>query len=170
MAYKSKYVYVDCTLEWAKLREEDRDMGPEDGSDMAKNFEDKQGVYVVNCYIDEGTRVKMIKDGIPDKGLQAQLFKTDKEGRVYYKATSPHFNPKFVDQETGEQGVIIGPPEVFDGEGDALTPWDWKSKGLIGNGTKAIVKFSVWDGKITTLQAIKVTDHVVYEREEVGAF
>ena len=49
-----KKVYVNCELEWAKLRPEDRDMGPQDGSDMAKNFDDKKGVYVVNCLVDDG--------------------------------------------------------------------------------------------------------------------
>ena len=36
-----KKVYVECELEWTKLREEDRDMGPRDGSDMANNFDAK---------------------------------------------------------------------------------------------------------------------------------
>ena len=48
-----KKVYVECELEWTKLREEDRDMGPNDGSDMANNFNAKQGIYVVNCIIDD---------------------------------------------------------------------------------------------------------------------
>ena len=158
-----KKVYVECELEWTKLREEDRDMGPRDGSDMANNFDAKQGVYVVNCVIDDETKNKMVADGIPNKGLQAQLFKTSKEGKAFYKATRPHFNPKFRNQETGEQGVTVGPPAMFKKSGDGFVPWNWEEDGLIGNGSKAIVKLDVWDGKITTLEKVAVVDHVVYE-------
>ena len=165
-----KKVYVDCELEWTKLRPEDRDMGPNDGSDMAKNFDAKKGIYVVNCIIDESTKSKMVADGIPNKGLQAQLFKTNKEGKQFYKATRPHFNPKFKNQDTGEQGVEMGPPvmlKMVDGE---YLPWDWDSDGLIGNGTKATVKFDVWDNKITTLEKVCVTEHVAYEASEEAVF
>jgi hypothetical protein len=158
-----KTVVVECEIEWAKLREEDRDMGPNDGSDMALNMEAKQGVYVVNLLLTEESKAKMISDGVPNKGLQAQLFKTNKEGRMFYKATRPHFNPKFRNQETGEMGVTVGPPALFAKEGENYVPWDWDKYGLIGNGSKAIVKLDVWDGKITTLEKVAVTDHVVYE-------
>ena len=153
-----KKVYVECEVEWAKLRPEDRDMGPKDGSDLAKNFEDKQGIYVMNCLIDDDTKSKMVADGIPNKGLQAQLFKTNKEGRNFYKATRPHFNPKFKNQETGEQGVEVGPPEVLKIVVDEYVPWDWETDGLIWNGSKATVKFDVWDGKITTMEKVLVTE------------
>ena len=137
---------------------------------MAKNFDAKKGIYVVNCIIDDDTKSKMVADGIPNKGLQAQLFKTNKEGKQFYKATRPHFNPKFKNQDTGEQGVEMGPPtmlKMVDGE---YLPWDWDSDGLIGNGTKATVKFDVWDGKITTLEKVCVTEHVAYEASEEAVF
>ena len=153
-----KKVYVNCELEWAKLRPEDRDMGPQDGSDMAKNFDDKKGVYVVNCLVDDEAKSKMVSDGIPNKGLQAQLFKVNKEGRQFYKATRPHFNPKFKNQETGEQGVEVGPPEVLKMVDEHYVPWDWSEDGLIWNGSKATLKFDVWDGKITTLEKVLVTE------------
>ena len=71
-----KKVYVECELEWTKLREEDRDMGSNlmEGSDQRNNIEAKQGLYVVNCVIDDAAKNKMVADGIPNKGLQAQLF------------------------------------------------------------------------------------------------
>ena len=166
-----KKVYVECELEWTKLREEDRDMGPRDGSDMANNFDAKQGIYVVNCVIDEATKSKMVADGIPNKGLQAQLFKTSKEGKDFYKATRPHFNPKFRNQETGEQGVVTGAPAVLKMVDGEYTNWDWEEDGLIGNGSKATVKFDVWDGKITTMEKVLVTDHLKYEADnDEGGF
>ncbi len=161
-----KTVVVECEIEWAKLREEDRDMGPNDGSDMALNMQAKQGVYVVNLMLDEDTKDKMISDGVPNKGLQAQLFKTNKEGRMFYKATRPHFNPKFKNRQTGEQGVVVGPPAMFKKVGkDDHVAWDWEKDGVLGNGTKVIAKLDVWDGKITQLEKISVVDHVVFEPE-----
>ena len=166
-----KKVYVECELEWTKLREEDRDMGPRDGSDMANNFDAKQGIYVVNCVIDDATKNKMVADGIPNKGLQAQLFKTSKEGKAFYKATRPHFNPKFRNQETGEQGVVTGAPAVLKMVDGEYVNWDWDADGLIGNGSKATVKFDVWDGKITTMEKVLVTDHLKYEADnDEGGF
>ncbi len=166
-----KKVYVECELEWTKLREEDRDMGPRDGSDMANNFDAKQGIYVVNCVIDDTAKNKMVADGIPNKGLQAQLFKTSKEGKAFYKATRPHFNPKFRNKDTGEQGVVMGAPAVLKQVDGQYVNWDWDSDGLIGNGSKATVKFDVWDGKITTMEKVLVTDHLKYEaNNEEGGF
>ena len=166
-----KKVYVECELEWTKLREEDRDMGPRDGSDMANNFDAKQGIYVVNCVIDDETKNKMVADGIPNKGLQAQLFKTSKEGKSFYKATRPHFNPKFRNQETGEQGVVTGAPAVLKMVDGEYVNWDWDADGLIGNGSKATVKFDVWDGKITTMEKVLVTEHLKYEaNSDEGGF
>ena len=166
-----KKVYVECELEWTKLREDDRDMGPRDGSDMANNFDAKQGIYVVNCVIDEATKSKMVADGIPNKGLQAQLFKTSKEGKAFYKATRPHFNPKFRNQETGEQGVVTGAPAVLKMVDGEYINWDWEADGLIGNGSKATVKFDVWDGKITTMEKVLVTEHLKYEaNNDEGGF
>ena len=158
-----KTVQLECEIEWAKLRPEDRDMGPNDGSDLANTINAKQGVYVVNLMLTEESEAKMVSDGVPNKGLQAQLFKINKEGRMFYKATRPHFNPKFRNQETGEQGVEVGPPAMFKREGEGYVPWNWEEDGLIGNGSKAIVKLDVWDGKITTLEKVAVVDHVVYE-------
>lgn len=161
---KNKKVYVPCTLQWAKLREEDRDLGKnlQDG-DQKRKIEADQGHYLVNCYITPLAKGQMIKDGIPNKGMQGMLFKTDVDGNEFYKAKRPHFNGKLYNQETGEPGVFMGPPKIVveDAEGNNRV-WDWEVDGLLGNGTKAIVKFDVWDGKIITLEAVKVVEHVEY--------
>ena len=113
----------------------------------------------------------MVADGIPNKGLQAQLFKTSKEGKAFYKATRPHFNPKFRNQETGEQGVVTGAPAVLKMVDGEYINWDWEADGLIGNGSKATVKFDVWDGKITTMEKVLVTEHLKYEaNNDEGGF
>lgn len=166
-----KKVYFEATLQWAKLREEDRDFGknlPED-SDQRKKIEAEDGHYIVNCYITPQVKKQMIADGVPNKNMQAQLFKEDDEGNLFYKAKRPHFNTKLTDRETGERGVVMGAPKIV--KEDGSTPWDWEEDGLIGNGTKAIVKLDVWDGKIVTLEAIKITEHVPFVAEAPeGAF
>jgi hypothetical protein len=160
-----KKVFVKCTLNWARLMESNRDMGPKDGSDVAEKIDSVQGFYTADCIIDEDTKEKMIKDGIPNKGLQAQLFKKNADGDMFYKAKRGHFNPKFRD-ENGNPGVVMGPPKVLKKTDNGYEAWDWETDGLIGNGTEAEVKFDVWDGKITTLEAVCVTKLVQYVPEE----
>jgi hypothetical protein len=166
-ANKNKKVYVPCKLAWAKLREVDRDTGKNlpDG-DMKRKIEADQGHYLVNCLIDTDTKAAMIRDGIPSKGMQGMLFKTDADGNLFYKAKRPHYNSKLYD-EHGNQGVIMGPPKIVveDAEGNNRL-WDWDEDGLLGNETEAVVKFDVWDGKIITLEAVKVTKHVEYIPED----
>ena len=142
-----------------------------EGSDQRNNIEAKQGLYGVNCVIDDAAKSKMIADGIPNKGLQAQLFKVSKEGKDFYKATRPHLNPKFYDKNTGKQGVVMGAPAVLKMVDGEYINWDWEADGLIGNGSKATVKFDVWDNKITTMEKVLVTDHLKYEaNNEEGGF
>lgn len=162
----AKKVYVPCKLFWAKLKPENRDMGKNlpEGSDQRNKIEAEQGHYLVNCVIDRETKAQMIKDGIPNKGMQGQLFKEESDGTMFYKAKRPHFNPRMKDQVTNESGIEMGPPKVVkEAEDGELVLWDWETDGLIGNGTDAIVKFDVWDGKIITLEAIKIINHVPYE-------
>ena len=105
-----KKVYVECPVNWAKLREEDRDMGKnmQEGSDARNKIDEVQGRYTVQLMLDKDTKKKMVSDGVPNKGMQAQLFKEDQEGTEYFSARRGHFNPKFKDQNTGEMGVVMG--------------------------------------------------------------
>lgn len=161
-----KKVYVNCKLFWAKLRDVDRDLGKNlpDG-DIKKRIVEEDGHYLVNCVIDAETKKKMVADGIPAKGMQAQLFKTDNDGQMFYKAKRPRQNPKLKDRETGET-LVLGPPTVIKEVDGNNVEWDFEEDGLIGNGSEAIVKFDVWDGKITTLEAIKIVNHVKYEADK----
>ena len=168
-----KKVYVECPVNWAKLREEDRDMGKnmQEGSDARLKIDEVQGRYTVQLMLDKDTKKKMVSDGVPNKGMQAQLFKEDQEGTEYFSARRGHFNPKFKDQNTGEYGVIMGPPRVLKEDADGvLVDWDFEADGLIGNGSKVVAKLDVWDGKLTTLEAVKVVEHVPYEASDGSAF
>jgi len=177
-----KKVYVECKFKWPKVREEDRDMGQDDGSEASEKIKSTQGQYIVHLYIDKEAKEKMIADGVPNTGLQANLFKEDDEGKDYFKATRPHFNPRFTNKETGEKGVIMGPPKVYKGdtgEDGKPLPWDYEQDGLWGNWSKGVAKLDVWSsnkpkmkGKdITTLEALLITDPIPYEdSQDDGGF
>jgi|TARA_R110002072_G_scaffold247710_1_gene406895 hypothetical protein len=163
-----KKVYVECSVNWAKLQESDRDMGKNmpEGSDARAKIEEVQGRYTVQLMLDEDSKKKMVEDGVPNKGMQAQLFKEDQDGNEYFSARKGHFNPKFKDEVTGEYGVTMGPPRVRKtNEDGVIVPWDFNEDGLIGNGSRVIALLDVWDGKLTTLEAIKVVEHVAYEAD-----
>jgi len=162
---KTRYVYVDGKAFYAKLKPENRDTGANlpEGSDQRNKIEEVQGYYVMNLQVTPEAKKKAIADGIPNKGMTGQLWKEDEEGNPYYKAKRAHFNPKFTDRETGEQGVVMGPPDVLLVQDGKNVPFD----GLIGNESDVTVKFSVWDEKKVEMLAVRINDLVEYESEGV---
>jgi len=158
-------VYVEGTAQYARVFDGDQDLGknlPED-SDQRIKLESIQGQYVMNLFLTPEAKKKAIADGIPNKGMVGQLWKEDDEGNTYYKCTRKHFNPKFTDRDTGEQGVVMGPPVIVKDTPEGVKPWDKDADGLIGNDSKVVVKFNVWDGKIAEMMAVKIVEHVKYE-------
>jgi len=162
------FVYVEGTVQFAKVFEGQQDLGANlpEGSDQRNKLESIQGQFVMNLFMDKDTKKKAVADGIPTKGMTGQLWKEDDEGNIYYKCTRKHFNPKFTDRDTGEQGVIMGPPKVLMQEEDGgVRAWDKTTDGAIGNGSTVVVKFNVWQDKICEMEAIKVVEHVKWEPE-----
>jgi hypothetical protein len=148
---------------WAKLSEEDRDMGPKDGSETDEKITLKQGQYCVDLMLTPEKKAEMISAGIPTKGLVGNNFRKNKNGEEFYSAKAPHFNPFFKDQDTGEQGVLVGPPKlwhVVDGE---VVPWVIAEDGKLGNNTVVTAKINVWQKKIVQLIGLMITEHVPYE-------
>jgi hypothetical protein len=163
MAKTTYFEIKDVAVEWVKVREEDRDMGPQDGSDVATKIDAVQGRYTLNIILTD-EQDKELRTMVPTSGMSAQLFKTDKDGRKIYVIRREHFNPKFVKEGEPESG-IVGPPEVFKLVDGAAVAWDFEEDGLIGNGSICSIKGSNWDNKKVTLQKILVTDLVVFEPE-----
>jgi len=158
-------VYIEGTAQYARVFEGDQDLGKNlpEGSDQRNKLESIKGQYVINLFVTKEAKKKAIADGIPNKGMTAQLWKEDAEGNLYYKCTRKHFNPKFTDKTTGEQGVVMGPPVIVKDTPEGVKPWDKDTDGLIGNGSTVVVKFNVWEDKIAEMMAIKVVEHVPYE-------
>ena len=119
--------------------------------------------------------------GVPVDNMMGNLVKRNSETKeVRYKVTRPHFEPTMPNKDTGEQGVVFGPPKVVkfvkDENGDVVydnngkrkvEPWD--EDVLIGNGSDITVKINVWKGdKATKIRwdAVRVDNLVEYERPE----
>lgn len=158
---KTQYVYMTGKASFARLREDNRDTGTNlpEGSDQRNKMEEVKGYYTINLYVDRETKKKAIADGIPGKGMSAQLWKEDEEGNIYYKARRAHFNPKFTDRETGEQGVVLGAPKVVLKTENGLEPFT----GNIGNDSEVTLKLSVWNDTKVELQACRIDNLVEWE-------
>jgi len=163
-------IYVTGTAQFAKVFEGQQDLGANlpEGSDQRNKLESCKGQFVMNLFMDKDTKKKAIADGIPTKGMTGQLWKETDDGEIYYKCTRKNFNTKFTDKVTGEQGVLMGPPKVFMQEDNGIREWNLETDGAIGNGSEVVVKFNVWQDKISEMEAIKVVNHVKYEPEEGG--
>lgn len=162
MGYK---VDFNCKINWAQLREEKRDMGPGDGSDVDKKIKEHEGYYKAELVMDDQTKEFLLSKGVSNKGMHANNWGTDEEGNITFKVKRPHINPKLKD-EAGNP-IYMGPPKVLYDNGDGTNrPWDWEKDGLIGNGSEVKVRLDVYakNGRnINTLELVKVTDLVVFE-------
>jgi len=160
-------VYMEGTAKYARIFEGQEDLGTnlEVGSDQRNKLESVKGHFVMNLMMTEEAKKKAIADGIPTKGMVGQYWKEDQDGNIFYKCVRKNFNPKFVDKETGEPGVLMGPPVVVKQADDGVEPWDREADGAIGDGSTVVVKMNVWDGKISEMLAVKVVEHVEYVPE-----
>lgn len=160
----TKKIKLVGTAMWARLREDNRDVG---GGNTPKNIQDKLdkvgGNYLLDLYFDDTiTRKDLIKAGIPHTGMLGQLIKEDDEGNLFYKCKREH---RRISSRDGKEH-IFGPPKVLNSDDE---DWDWQTDGLIGNGSRVEVTMNRWDGDTITLismESVKVLDHVPYEMPE----
>lgn len=162
----TKIVYMHGELAFPKLYEDNRDM-PEDTDNKAvkKKLEESDGAYTVDLYFDHDKKQEYVEAGLPTEGLQGKLWK-EKDGKPYYRVRRRHFNPK---ANQGE-GEILGPPKILvtDPETGDRREHDRDVDGYIGNGSKAIVKISVWNESIIEIQAVSILDLNVYNPDQMG--
>jgi hypothetical protein len=161
------HIYMQGKAQYAKVLEGQEDTGKNlvEGSDQHNKLLLTKGQFVMNLLMTQEAKDKAIADGIPDSGLVGQLWKKT-NGQIYYKCTRKNFNPKFVNKDTGEQGVLMGPPTVLlDVEGENI-PWDFEEMGYIGDGSDVVVKMNVWEGKLSEMLAVKVINHIKWVPED----
>lgn len=171
---KTNYHYVDAQLRYAKVFYDNRDMG-RPGTDV--DYTDIDGQYQVEVLVSQAQKDEMIAQGIPEISMGYPQFKKEGEDLFAYRLKRPH-KSKSLKEDDGTP-VVFGPPIVFDYKkaeaaakdkggklSDHITPWDMKTDGLIGNGSKAYVTYTVYkNGKkrIIKLEKIGIYDHVKYE-------
>lgn len=177
---KTKWIVLDTTLYYARVFEANRD--------KADMHSESDGVTSVSLILTAEQVQDLMDMGIPKSALGYDTFKKrDFAGDdLVYTAKRPWVH-KYLKEDDGTP-VQMGEPEIFDYKA-ALERWNtagatgslrdhivqWTiDDGLLGNGTKAKVKLSVYNGKnkagkatnVTTLESIAITDLVVYESSD----
>ena len=135
----STQIDIKGTIEWAKVFESNRD--------QAEWNADTNGEYKVTVTTDKKTADA--EESRKPKKIE------EVDGGCVSTVSRPH---------TGAEDWMGGEPVVADIAGKA---WDLEDNGLIGNGSKGIVKVEVYRTKKglvgTRLMGLQVLDHVVYE-------
>lgn len=170
----------DCKLQYARVFEHNMDMGGDD-NDAAQKVKATEGQFVTNMIVDEATKAQMIADGIPDVSMGYTMFKEIMEGEgdnerptgeYIYRVKRPNLSP-FKDDDGNPQ--YFGPPNIVDYNAtvEAGEQVKWDPEVLLGNGTTAKVKLSIYkNGKkrIIRLESIGVLDLVEYEPQDQVRF
>jgi len=162
---KTKYGSFRGELFYAQIFEQNRDMGG-DNNEAAKAVAKKDGQYTTIFIPKDDAEMQRMKDlGFPESSMGWPQIKVydyagGKEGM---KLKHPHTHPKI--SELG------GPIDVFDWtEGKGTKIWDMDVDGEVGNGTKAVVRISIYRREpdatpIVGLESVAIVDHVPFERE-----
>jgi len=156
----------EAILEWAKLKESNRDIKSTDKR-VQMALDKTQGKYSLDMIVTDEVRQQMVADGIPEVVLGNQMFKDIGEGMWRYKAKREHFNPNFTDKCTGEKGVVLGAPPVYDYHASKDAGERIPLEGLIGNGSKGIVALEVSElqngSMVVRISFVAVKELVEYE-------
>ena len=177
----AKYT-MEMVLEYAKVFEQNADMGDAESSqkwlrDLAK----KGGQAVVNAYFTSQEQIDtLVGEGFermalnPNTGQEVDRIKTtDKPFGIgqYLQLKRLISDIKEVkDRKTGQFVEVDygGLPTVVDlTEGrENKRLWDYEADGPLGNGTRALVQFEIYNGRTVRLLNIGVLEHVAYEESQ----
>jgi len=148
MASKTTIVDLEGIAYWARVFEDNRDMiGYKPSPDVKGTFEDCEGAYTMDLYLEpeEATKLKesgsALQGGIDERGFRVRLKR----------------------KHRGPFAAASGAPKVVK-EDD--TEWDFEEDGPIGNGSKVKVRVSVYTTSMTPgtrLEKVKVIEHVPME-------
>lgn len=171
---------MKMTLEYAKVFKENADYGDE--SAPAKSVQGsiarKGGQVVVNAYFDsEADMNKLIESGLDLKPLgHDRILEGNSEygiGKFIKLKRNVASNEMTFTNKGKEVTVEYGlPPKVIDlRDPEAKRLWNYDEDGELGNGTKAVVRFSTYsNGSGVRLEAIAVTELVEYAPQETSEY
>jgi hypothetical protein len=168
----AKYT-MDMVLEYAKVFEQNADMGSPDGPRAAQAIYQNGGQFIVNAYFTDQSQIDLLeKEGLdlhPMNSNRILQGNADYGIGQYMKVKRKVSDVKtFTDSKTGAPVEVDygGAPKVVnltDGR-DNKRMWSFDDDGPLGNGTKAKVQFEVYaKGAGVRLLNIGVTEHVSYE-------
>ena len=147
---------VEGTIYWCKLDKlrpnynKQRKIMTKDGEPDGWN--DEWSVVLGN--LDRDTKVALRDAGLLDKVKNKM---DEKEDFITFRLS-----------KTKKDGEENDPIRVVNVE--TMEDWDWKEDGLVGNGSKGVMKFNTWrspNGKTSAFPvSLLVLEHVEYEGEE----
>lgn len=161
---------MDMVLEYAKVFEENRDMGNDDNKAAKKN-KLHNGQYAVNAYFTDPAQIEELLQG----GLEPEFSGNPriKQGSgfgigKFMKLGRYHDHVMNFTDNNGKQTEVDfgGKPAVVNLTNGVENKawWSFDNDGTLGNGTKAKVQFETYsNGAGVRLIAIGVTDHVAWE-------
>lgn len=183
---KTVWITLDTQIYWAQLFEQNRDKG--------EMHAETDGVCKTALRLTDAQVEELKSLGVPEQALGYQTFKQTTVGDdtfTSYVVKRPWKSKYLTDPKTGE-AQIMGAPLVFDfnnaveawkaaaGIGflknEYKTPWTVED-GLIGNGTRAKVKLSIYRGKnkagkatcLVQLEEVAIVDLVEYVGSSDGS-
>jgi len=173
---KTVYVTIKAVLEYAKVFPENRDM-PDNATHagIKKMLKAADGQYSVNVYPTDEAELNKAFGPLEHEmyGGHARLKEGNSEFGVgkFFALKRKHSDIK--ETVKGEVNFGGAPEVVHWGEDNKNTPWSFEDDGLLGNGTEAIVKFSVYgtgDSQSVRLEKIGIVNHVAYEQADGERF
>lgn len=179
----AKYT-MEMVLEYAKVFEQNADKGDAESSQKwLRELAKKGGQASVNAYFTDQEQIDtLVGEGFermalnPNTGQEVDRIKTSDSGfgiGQYLQLKRAISDIKEVkDRKTGQfvEVEFGGLPTVVDltqgKENKRL--WDFETDGPLGNGTRALVQFEVYNGRTVRLMNIGVLEHVAYEEGAVN--
>ena len=144
------------TLHWAKVFEFNRDMiGYQKTKKSRGQFEDCDGAYTIQIDLEPASRKALAASDSAKDSTKEQV-----------KFIRKHV---VFDKNGDEIPAFGGPPKVF--KADGITPWNVEEDGLIGNGSKGVVRVEIYElgedsGEFgTRLKAVQIVNHIPYESD-----
>jgi hypothetical protein len=171
----TKYIYMTGVFEYAKVFENNLDRGSDapDAQDFMKRLYERGGQTAVNFYPADNEEYQKLLDtgwvslGKATMGNQLLHEGNPEFGIGKYLVFKRPVQCPFPDKN-GVPQDWKAMPDVKDmtNGSDAITDWD--SSALIGNGSKGVIKVSVYKvatGYAARLEALAIEEHVEYESE-----
>jgi len=168
------------TLEYAKVFKENADYGDENApaKSVQGSIARKGGHAIVNAYFDSDADMdKLIASGLDLKPMgHDRILEGNSEygnGQFIKLKRNIESNEMTFTNKGKEVTVEYGlPPKVIDlRDPETKRLWNYSEDGELGNGTKAIVRFSTYsNGSGVRLEAIAVTELVEWVQEDKSEY